>query len=169
MLLQVEITFLALAQTYKNGTSVHSVLVTPTSTNIDKASIAYDDDDPRRARVIASIESKFFRGFKVGVNTAKLQGFALITTGSEGFTQSDTSFHVDLDLIDLPSSKPSTAPSESASPSSFPSSAPTSVRNGLPGNVEVWGKDLCFSIHLFVDDCQTFANLTLRLLVHEMK
>ena len=127
----MKITFLVISQTYKNGASAHSVLISPTSTFPKEGTIITQyENDPRRAAIVTSIDSKFFLGIPFGETRATLQGFALIKTGS-GSTQSDSSFHVDVNMISLPSSQPS---------STLPSSSPSSFLNGLPKHVEVWGE-----------------------------
>jgi len=134
----VKVTFLAMAQTYKNGDAVHTVLISTTSTFPKEGTIvAQYENDPRRAAIITSIDSKFFLRLPYGENRATLQGFALIKTGS-GSTQSDSSFHVDVNMISLPSSQPGMIPSKSVPPSTLPSSRPSSSLNGLPKHVEVW-------------------------------
>ena len=140
----MKITFLAIAQTYKNGKSVYSVLISPTSTFPKEGTIITQyENDPRRAAIVTSIDSKFFLGIPFGETMVTLQGFALIKSGL-GSTQSDLSFHVDVNMISLPSSQPSTTPSKSVPPSTLPSSNPSSFLNGLPKHVEVWGECLLF-------------------------
>ena len=145
--MQLKITFLAIAQTYRNGKSVYSVLISPTSTFPKEGTIITQyENDPRRAAIVTSIDSKFFLGIPFGETRATLQGFALIKSVS-GSTQSDSSFRVDVNMISLPSSQPSMIPSKSVPPSTLPSSNPSSFLNGLPKHVEVWGE--CFSCFLF--------------------
>ena len=140
--LQVTITLITIAQTYRTGKSLYSVLISPSSTFVDQAtSVTYYEHDPRRAVIITLIDPKFFVGIPFGETRATLQGSAL--TRSAGFTQRHLFFSVDVHMISAPSSQPSMIPSKSVLPSALPTSKPSSVLNGLPNHVEVWGE--CFS------------------------
>ena len=129
---QVKVTFLAIAQTYKNGKSEYAVLITPSSTEVDtETSVTHYENDHRLALIITSIDAKFFAGVPIGETKATLQGFVLIKTES---IEMDSSFYVDLNMMPLLSPAPSVLPS--TSPTSFPSM----FLNGLPKNVEVLGE-----------------------------
>ena len=74
--MQVKITFLAIAQTYRNGKSVYSVLISPTSTSpMEGIIITQYENDPRHATIITLIDSKFFLGIPFGETMVTLQGF----------------------------------------------------------------------------------------------
>lgn len=158
MFVQATITFLAIAQRYQNGTSFHEILITQTPSNVTDpaASVIYYGNDPGRITIVTSIDAKFFRGIPLGETTAKLQGFALVKSDS-GDTRSDVNFHVDLNLVSVPSSKPSLIPSKSVPPSHLPSSSPSSLLNGLSRHVEVWG-ECVVEIVLLSRFSQTKAN-----------
>ena len=134
----VEVSFLAIAQTYKNGRSVYSVLIDANKeTPVDKTtSVTTYDNDRRRATILTSIDAKFFKGIPFGETHAKLQGFALIE--GAGFARRDADFYVDLRFYALPSAAPSVPPSLSEKPSVVPSLQPTAFLLGLPKNTEVW-------------------------------
>ena len=139
--------FVSRVKTYVNGKSVHSVLITPSSTGVDPAtSVKYYENDPRRATIATTIGAKFFRGILDGENRAKLQGFALINTDTS-LTPIEISFHVDLNMVSLPSSKPSMIPSKSVPPSARPSLSPSSFQNRLQPHVEIWGEFVILSIY----------------------
>ncbi len=132
-------TFLAIAMTHRNGTSVHKNLLTLSSADVDPAtSIVTYKNDLRRATIITAIDAVFFKGLNFGVTRAKLLGFALIDSGS-AFANRETSFDVDLNLVSL---------SVSFSPSSIPT--PSSIPNiGTLHYMEVWGEYCVF----FSDPC----------------
>ena len=135
----MDVTFLAIAQTYQNGTAVHSVLITPSSPADDPSTsvVKYQNEDPPRQVIIKTeIPIKFFQGFGVGVHEAQLQGFALINAGTSDFATSDVMFSVVLNLVPLPSAMPSTVPSQSIHPTLLPTSGPII---GLANNIDVWG------------------------------
>lgn len=149
--MKLGVTFLAMAQTYINGKSVYSALVRPSSQNDKDTTISYYENDSTRAKIITSIHDKFFAGAEYGETRAKLQGYVLIKTG-EGSNQVDTSFHVDINMIPLPSSKPSMLPSKSMQPSFIPTSEPSSFLHGLPPHVEVWGECEYLCIIIFYEN-----------------
>jgi len=127
---QVEINFLAIAQTYINGKSVYDVLIPPSTNEVGTPiHITLNEDDPRRGTIITSIDSNFFKHISSGETRATIQGIALIKRVS-GFTKSESSFYVDLNMISAPSSQPSVIPTNSVPPSASPT-------YGLSRHVEV--------------------------------
>jgi hypothetical protein len=130
----VRFTFLAIAMTHRNGTSVHKNLLTLSSADVDPAtSIVTYMNDLRRATIITAIDPVFFEGLHFGVTRAELLGFALIDSGS-AFANRETSFGVDLNMVPL---------SGSFSQSSIPN--PSSIPNiEISHYSEVWGEYCVF-------------------------
>ena len=119
----MKITFLAIELTQRDGTSVFRYHVSPSSTDIDPATIVTYKNDLSRATIITAIDKVFFEDLKFGVTTAKFLGFALINSGSD-IASSETSFDVDLNLVALSSSVPPSALSGQV----------------IPKHMEVWGE-----------------------------
>jgi hypothetical protein len=125
----VKITFLAIELIHQDGTSVFRYHVSPSSSDVDPATIVTYKNDLSRATIITAIDAVFFEDLKFGVTTAKFLGFALINSGSSiASSDSETSFDVDLNLV---------APNLGALSSSVPLSAlPSPI---IPKHMEVWG------------------------------
>ena len=123
----MKIIFLAIELIHQDGTSVFRYHVSPSSSDVDPATIVTYKNDLSRATIITAIDAVFFEDLKFGATTAKFLGFALINSGS-GIASSETSFYVDLnlvapDLVDLSSSVPLSA-------------LPSPI---IPKHMEVWG------------------------------
>ncbi|KAL3805746.1 hypothetical protein ACHAW5_003826, partial [Stephanodiscus triporus] len=104
----VTITLLAIELIHQDGTSVFRYHVSPSSSDVDPATIVTYKNDLSRATIITAIDEVFFEDLKFGVATVTFLGFALINSGS-GTASSETSFYVDLNLVALSSSVPLSA------------------------------------------------------------
>jgi hypothetical protein len=146
---QVEITLLAIMQTYRSGEERSSVLISPTAPLkmegtkatrfLPAAGTVVTRLDPRRAVLALSIDARFFEGLPRGETTLAVQGAAKIRDGASS-VQQDTIFRVDVGLMALPSSRPSAVPSASVLPSALRTSSPSGLLNGLPERMEVRGE-----------------------------
>ena len=141
-------TLLAIMQTYRDGTELSSVLLSPASPSIPlkgttkqfypKKGTEVILIDRRRAAIVTSLadDARFFAGLSRGETTVAVIGSAEVKVGNSRQT---AAFRAEVALTALPSAQPSVVPSASMRPTFPVTASPSDFLNGLPEHMEVTG------------------------------